>query len=118
MFDPSWDADSGRPRRQHRRHFARFLAPVALVVVIVGAYLIVDRGLQSTNHPASVVRPVTHLTRSQRFYAHRRYYTVRSGQSLTGIVAKTGVSMSRLEDLNPHLALNSLQPGQRLRLRR
>ena len=48
------------------------------------------------------------------------FYVVKPGDTLSTIAAKTGVSMTSLTALNPSLASspNSLQTGQRLRLRR
>lgn len=46
-----------------------------------------------------------------------RFWTVRSGQTLSAIAAKTGHSVIRLQELNPKLKPDRLQPGQRLRLR-
>jgi LysM repeat protein len=43
---------------------------------------------------------------------------VQAGDNLGSISAKTGVPVNRLEQLNPLLDPNSLQTGQRLRLRR
>jgi LysM repeat protein len=49
-----------------------------------------------------------------------RFYIVKSGDTLSQISSKTGVSVERLTELNRSLASapNSLQTGQRLRLRR
>jgi LysM repeat protein len=46
-----------------------------------------------------------------------RFWTVRPGDSLGLIAAKTGVNLARLEELNPHFRA-ILQPGDRVRLRR
>jgi LysM repeat protein len=118
MFDPSWNADSGQYRR--RRNPGRFLAPIALVVVIAGTYFIVQSAGKNDSHSTStqVKRTPEHLTRAQRHFAHDRFYTVKPGESLTSIAARTGVTLSRLQALNPRVNPDSLQPGQRLRLRR
>lgn len=47
-----------------------------------------------------------------------RFWTVRSGQSFGWIAAKTGIDLVKLEQLNPHLRPTTLQPGDRVRLRR
>jgi LysM repeat protein len=46
------------------------------------------------------------------------FWTVRSGQSFGSIAAKTRINITRLEQLNPRLKPNNLQPGDRVRLRR
>ena len=45
-----------------------------------------------------------------------RFWTVRTGDSLGLIAAKTGINLSSLEELNPRLRA-TLQPGDRVRLR-
>jgi len=46
------------------------------------------------------------------------FWTVRSGDSFGSIAAKTGINIITLEQLNPQLKATSLQPGDRVRLRR
>lgn len=46
------------------------------------------------------------------------FWTVRPGDSFGSIADKTGVNMIRLEELNPKITPASIQPGERLRLRR
>jgi LysM repeat protein len=46
------------------------------------------------------------------------FWTVRTGQSFGYISAKTGHSVYRLRKLNPRLKPTTLQPGDRVRLRR
>jgi LysM repeat protein len=47
-----------------------------------------------------------------------RFLTVRTGDSFGSIAAKTGKSIVKLQQLNPHLKPEALQPGDRVRLRR
>lgn len=44
-------------------------------------------------------------------------YVVKEGDSLSGISARTGVSLRRIEQLNPRVDPLSLVPGQRLKLK-
>lgn len=46
-----------------------------------------------------------------------KYATIRAGDSFGSIAAKTGKSITRLQQLNPKLKPSALQPGDRLRLR-
>jgi LysM repeat protein len=46
-----------------------------------------------------------------------RFWTVRPGESFGSIVAKTGINLTKLEQLNPKLKPTTLQPGDRVRLR-
>jgi len=108
--------------RKPRRSPARFIVPLLLIAVIAGTYLIVHHGLKVINQSSSsatvVARPKRKLTRTQRKYAHAHFYVVQPGDSLTLISSKTGVNLPTLEVLNPKLNPNSLQLGQRIRLRR
>jgi LysM repeat protein len=47
-----------------------------------------------------------------------RFSTVRGGESFGSIAAKTGINIVTLEQLNPRLKPATLQPGDRVRLRR
>ena len=98
---------------------ARYLAPLALAAVIAGTYLVVHNGLQKKQAPTVSLPQSTHrVTRQQRKYARVKFYTVKSGDNLTTIANTTGIPIATLESLNPRIDPNSLQTGQRLRLRR
>jgi hypothetical protein len=98
-----------------RRSPARYLAPIALVAVIAGTYVVVHDGLGSKAARAPTVHRHTVLPRKFR---HARFYTVAPGDNLTSIAKRTGLPVGALETLNPGIDPNSLQTGQRLRLRR
>ena len=102
------------------RTSARFLAPIALVAVAVGTYLIVHTGL---NPPHSTATQSTQVQNStavghKRHQTTPKFYIVKSGDTLSEISVKTHVSILRISALNPGISPNSLQTGQRLRLRR
>ena len=97
-------------------YLARLLAAVALItagvvmVVAVGAAVSTDEsandGQQAKNRPAKT-KPKT----------RKKVYEVKSGDSLTAISEQTGIPVERLERLNPGLDPQTLQPGQKLKLR-
>jgi LysM repeat protein len=98
------------------RKGARFLAPIALAATIAGTYLIVHEGLtakSTTSHQSGRTHRHAHGK-----YARTRFYVIQGGDSMTSIAHKTGVSLTTLESLNPSVDPNTLQTGQRLRLRR
>lgn len=101
---------------------ARFLAPVALAAVAVSIYLLVHSALAKHDVVASrTSSTVVHTSgTTHRPRRQARFYVVRSGDTLSGISGRTHVSLDQLLSLNPSLggATNSLQVGQRLRLRR
>ena len=95
---------------------ARVLAPAALaafalVFVIVVALSMGGSGSRTVASDSSV----RHTARAHR---RRRVYTVRRGECLSSIAARTGVPIERLQELNPSLDPQMLRPGQRLKLRR
>ena len=102
---------------------ARFLAPIALAAVGVGVYLIVHSTL--AHQTTTITRTGANAPNSPKHKArkhHRvpKFYVVRSGDTLGRISSRMHVPVSVLTTLNSSLAQNpnSLQTGQRLRLRR
>jgi LysM repeat protein len=84
--------------------------------VIVITALLIRAGVGTSHHSVPPHRaPVLPVTR--HVAAKKTFYVVQSGDSLTAISVKTGVSVPTLESLNPGVDPNALQTGQRLRLR-
>jgi LysM repeat protein len=103
------------------RRGARYLAPIALAATIAGTYVVVHDTLKSkkkTPTAQSATGPNSKSGAHRRGVKTVRFYTVKPGDSLTSIAAKSGVSLPTLESLNRQVDPNSLQMGQRLRLRR
>jgi len=98
-----------------RRNPGRYLAPLALVAVIVATAVVVRTGI-GTHHPAATTG-TTGFVSTRRVIPKKRFYVVRAGDSLSIISVKTGVSVGQLEALNPSVDPNALQTGQRLKLR-
>ena len=114
---------------RRRRSPARWLAPIALVACAVAVYTVVNATLLSSDEPASKptasnaaptskTRTVSERSKSgkRRSTRRRRAYTVKSGDTLSSIAVKTGVSLERIQALNPKLDSQSLQTGQRVKL--
>lgn len=112
--------EQSRPRRSP----LRYLAPLALAAILVATYLVVQHnvGTSSPSSPSgsatSTQSTSTTKSSTKTTSAKSKYYTVRSGDSLSVISARTGVPLPTLESLNPGVSSSSLQVGQRLRLRR
>jgi LysM repeat protein len=105
-----------------RRSPARFLAPIALVAVAVALYTVVqdarDPAGSETGSPAgATATPTTSKSSKDKKSSKRKRktYTVKSGDTLSGIAEKTNVSLETLRDLNPDA--DTLSPGQKLKLR-
>ena len=106
-------------RAMAARSPGRFLAPIALAATITATYLVVHPVL--TKKTAD--RPPVALTSTQAAHhapppSSPSTYTVKAGDTLSNISAKTRVPLPMLETLNPNINPNALQTGQRLRLRR
>ena len=101
---------------------ARFLAPLALLAVAVALFMIVSRASteggssgSTTSTPTPAARPARHAGRRHKHAP--RFYTVKPGDTPSGIAEKTGVSLAKLEELNPSLDPAALAPGTKLKLR-
>jgi LysM repeat protein len=116
-----------RPRRSP----LRWLAPLALVACAFAVYSVVNATLLSSDE-APATSPTTGRTstashakggsasskstsRSKNTKA-KRAYIIKSGDTLSSIAEKTGVSLERIQQLNPKLDSNALQTGQRVKL--
>jgi LysM repeat protein len=101
---------------------ARFLAPIALVAFAVALYTVVkdanppaggNSGAQEATTPTPTATKAKAKSSSKR---KRRSYTVKAGDTPSGIAEKTGVSLDTLYKLNPDLDPQTLAPGQRVKL--
>jgi LysM repeat protein len=111
---------------RRRRSPVRWLAPIALVACAVVVYSVVNAGLLSdepSSSPTASKSSTTSKSGSERSTSgkrraskRRRTYTVKAGDTLSSIAVKTGVSLERIQELNPELDSQSLQTGQRVKL--
>ncbi len=100
----------------------RFLAPIALLAAVLAIYLVARPQLGSSDDgtkpsSASQTAPATTGTAKKKPKAKksRKTYTVKSGDVLGGISAKTGVSIENLLDYND-IDASQLSVGQKLKL--
>ena len=106
------------------RNPARYIVPLALAASVTATYLIVHHALVNKHTSTTTTTVQTTTTVAHHHGGHTRspsakakFYVVKPGDSLSGIAAKTGVPITTIESLNPHLNPNALQPSQRLQLR-
>ena len=103
------------------RNPVRLLAPLALVLVTV-AFLVVVLSSGSGGSGGSTKEASQRTTTSQkakkrpRRKPRRATYTVKTGDTLGTISAKTGVPVERLQELNPNLDPQALVSGQTIKL--
>ena len=109
---------------RRRRRIGRWLAPVALITCAVAVYAVVDNTLLkddsassngSTQQTTSTKSTSKKGTKARK---RRRAYVVKSGDTLSAISIKTGVSKLTIKPLNPKIQADTLHAGQRVRLSR
>ena len=120
---------------QSRRSPVRILAPAGIAAFAIALVLILSGGNGSSGGTsadraakARDLGPTTTTTAATRHH-HRSstgggsgalpqsVYVVHQNDTLGGIAQKTGIPISKLQDLNPGLDQFSLVAGQRIKLR-
>jgi LysM repeat protein len=98
---------------------------VALITCAVAVYAVVDNTLlkndsasSSSTSPQQTTTTKTTSKKGTKARKRRRAYVVKSGDTLSAISIKTGVSMTTIQRLNPKLEADTLHAGQRVRLSR
>jgi LysM repeat protein len=111
-------------RLSARRSPARYLVPLALAATALSTYLVVEHALHTTTRSAGSNHRVARHRRSSGHSTHvvtstgPATYVIQSGDTLGAIAQRFGVSVAKIELLNPNLNPNALQVGLRVRLRR
>ena len=116
--------------RRTRRSPARFLAPLALIAVLVVFLAIINgsggsdsstpstdtSGLTPTGSTTtgSTTTTTTSTTKEQ---PAAKVYVVQVGDTLGGIADKTGVPLERLQELNPDVDPHAMTSGQKIKLK-
>jgi LysM repeat protein len=109
---------------RRRRSIGRWLAPVALITCAVAVYAVVDNTLlkeDSASPGSTTTQSTTTKTtagKAAKKSKRRRAYVVKSGDTLSAISIKTGVTLITIKRLNPKLDADTLHAGQRVRLSR
>jgi len=100
-----------------RRRITRWAAPVAFLAAITIGALVVRAGFE---HGKPQHRTTTTVTTKKKSHGHGHHhagthaYTVKSGDTLASIAAKTGTSVAKLMQLNPGINPTALQVGQKI----
>lgn len=95
-----------------RRGWQHYAAPAAFLLAATVAVLLIRAGFESGGGgaPPTTVAGTTGKTTV-------RYWTVRAGDTYAVIAKATGVSVLRIQHLNPGVSSTSLYIGQRIRIR-
>jgi LysM repeat protein len=115
-----------------RRSPARFLAPLALIGVVV-AFVAIVGGSGGSGSPSPSAGPSATTTTTSKSAAKKKSaaktttttaasgsnasYTVQVGDTLGGIADKTGVPLDRIQTLNPNVDPHAMTAGQKIKLR-
>jgi LysM repeat protein len=104
------------------RNPARFLAPIALIAFAIALYQVVKddtpatggkSGATATQTPTPKAKGKSSKKSSKK---KRKTYTVRSGDTPSGIAEKNDISLEDLYKFNPDLDPQTMAPGQKIRL--
>jgi LysM repeat protein len=107
--------DQGR-----RRSPARLLAPLALLLAVAAVLVVIQASTgtdDSNGGDRTTVEQTTPTERQERPVRQRASYTVKLNDTLGLIAEKTGVSVERIQELNPELDPQNLIVGQKIKLR-
>jgi LysM repeat protein len=102
---------------------ARLLAPLALVAFVLALIIVIgssDTPDDSDDNRASQQQssqPTTTSDTTTEPTVSGTFYTVKTGDTLAAIAETVGVSVTRLQELNPELDPQTLVSGQKIRLR-
>jgi LysM repeat protein len=101
---------------------ARFLAPLALVGFALALFIVVssttkddagEPGTEGTAAPAQAT-PSPNAGKKKR---PRKSYTIKRGDTPSGIAVKVDVPLDQILELNPDLDPQTLTPGTKIKLR-
>jgi len=101
---------------------ARFLAPLALVAFALALFIVVsnttrdgrdETGAQGSSAPAAV----TPSPKAKKKHKRRKTYTIKAGDTPSGIAVKVNVPLDQILELNPDLDPQTLTPGTKIKLR-
>jgi LysM repeat protein len=112
---------------ERRRELTRFGAPVAFLVAVTIAVLLIKSALSghaSKTIPAAATRTTHVATRAKRrgttvTTASRtaaRYYTIQPGDTLGSVALRERTTLDELLRLNPGIDPHALHTGQRIRV--
>ena len=107
------------PGPPQRSLLARLVALLALAGVVVIVVMVVSSSLGSDDQPADGGAKVEKQKKKGdgKGAETPKEYTVQDGDSLSSIAAQFGISVKRIERLNPKLDPNALATGQVIKLR-
>jgi LysM repeat protein len=106
--------------KKRRSWFARFFALVALIAAIVAIVVVVSNTHLNSSSDSKGKQAQAQKTQPQKKKPRttKKAYTVQSGDTLTSIAHKTGLTVSELQALNPEVDPQILVAGEVLKLQK
>lgn len=96
---------------------SRVLAVVGLAAATVAVIMVIGSATGGDDDGTRPKKAVSGKKQAKKPKAKAKKYTVQEGDSLSAIADRTGVSVDRIERLNPDLDPQALTIGQQLKLR-
>jgi peptidoglycan endopeptidase LytF len=97
----------------------RYAAPVAFLLAVTIAVLLVRSGLRRDASPVGTRPTATVATTTAKPVPprRRRYYRLRAGETLSDVAIRFDTSVEQLMALNPGIRPTNLTVGQRVRVK-
>ena len=100
---------------------ARYGAPAAFLLAVTIAVLLVRAGLKTDAAPVTTTAPTRSVPATTAVdttpVRRRRFYRLRSGQTLSDVAIRFDTTVDRLVALNPGIEPTNLSVGQRIRIK-
>jgi LysM repeat protein len=103
------------PEKSSNARVAAILALVAVFVVVL--IVIASVGGGGGGDSGSSQANGSGGTAKSHKDSHRKVYVVKPGDTFSEIAQKVGISVNKLQSLNPHIDQFTLQSGDRVKLR-
>ena len=105
-----------------RRSPARLLAPLALVAFVIALLVVinssgVDGGSSGTSSSSPAATKTASPAKKKGARKQRRTYVVKPGDTPSSIAEKVNVPLSQIQELNPELDDQTLNVGDRIKIR-
>ena len=105
--------------RGWRGELKRYGAPTAFLAAVTIAVLLVRSGLQTTSSPGTTTVATTRVTSTTTpatTVKRRRFYHLRTGETLSDVAIRFNTTVEELLALNPGIEPTNLTVGQRIRI--
>ncbi len=105
---------------RQQQEWRRYAAPAAFLLAVTVAVVLVRSGLEhgsSSPRTTTTTRRIPPSPQVSTTANKREYWRVRAGDTFGVISTKTGVSVARIQRLNPKVTSTSLFIGEKVRIK-